>query len=80
MTARELQAKIMKAAELRYGIEFEHIVIVAARLLVNLHEHDLNECDPEVACSSNLTFSDELSELIADIDNATCDFVRSEES
>lgn len=76
MTMRELQSKIMRAAEIRYGIDFDHIVVLAARLLVNLHEHDLNECDPEVPCSTGITFSEELSDLVADIDNATCDFVR----
>ena len=72
MTPRDLRAKIMEAGELRYGFKFKNIETLAARLLVHLHEHDTNECDPEVACSSGITFSDDLSELLADIDNVTC--------
>ncbi len=66
----------MEAGRLRYGLAFPDIASLAARLLVDLNEHDLNECDPEVPCSTGLTVSGEYLDLVADIDNATCHLAR----
>ena len=66
-----LRDAVMEAGRHRYGIEFPDIVLLAARLLVDLHAHDMNECDPEVSCSAGLTTSDEYLNLVEDVDDRT---------